>query len=104
MDVLPLSTLVLMTVIILAVFAIPLVAYGYTKNLETERKLSYMNGINLGDNKHFVGSMGEARQANLVNFYFDKLIGPERLMRPSCVITVVVLVVMICMIVGGAIV
>ena len=103
-DVLPLSTLVLMTVIILAVFAIPLVAYGYTKNLETERKLSYMNGINLGDNKHFVGSMGEARQANLVNFYFDKLIGPERLMRPSCVITVVVLVVMICMIVGGAVV
>lgn len=103
-DVLPMSTLILMTVVIFAVFAIPFIGYRYMKNLHVEKKLTYMNGINKGDNKHFSDSMGGSKKANLVNLYFDTLVGERVLMAPSRVLSAAVIIVLMCMVIGGALV
>jgi len=60
-----------------------------------------MNGVNTGENKKFVDSFGEEKTLWLSNYYMHKVIGSRKLMVPSQVFTVAVLVVMLCMIIGG---
>ena len=96
-----LYTLVLIIVI---VFAVPVIAYIYSTKIRVNTKLSYMNGVNAGDNRKFVDSMGDDRTLWLSNFYFHKTIGQRKLMIPSQVFSLAVLVIMMCMIIGGVLV
>jgi len=90
-----------LVVIILLVFAVPFLAYLYGKKMRKTMVLSYMNGVNTGENKKFVDSFGEEKTLWLSNFYMHKVIGSRKLMMPSQVFTVAVLVIMLCMIIGG---
>ncbi len=89
-------------IIILVVFAVPFLAYQSGKHQTQELKLSYMNGVNTGDNRAFTDSFGEDKTLWLSNFYFHKIIGSRKLMFPSQILTLAVIIVMMCMIIGGA--
>lgn len=102
MDVLPQGLLYTLVVIILFVFAVPLVAFRYSKKQQYNEKLSYMNGINTGDNRAFTDSFGESKTLWLSNYYFHKLIGQRKLMMPAQTFTVAVLIVMMIVVIGGA--
>jgi ech hydrogenase subunit A len=102
-QVLPEGILYLLVVIILVVFLVPFLAYHYSRKQQYNRKLSYMNGINTGDNKSFTDSFGDTKRLWLSNYYFHKMIGQRKLMVPVQLIATATLLVMMIMIIGGAI-
>ena len=102
-EVLSQGILFTLVVVILFVFAVPVLAYLFSKNQQANVKLSYMNGINEGDNRKFTDSFGESKTLWLSNYYFYKMIGQRKLMVPSQMFSVATLIVMLIMIIGGAI-
>ena len=95
--------LITLVVVILFVFAVPVLAYLFSKNQQANVKLSYMNGINEGNNRTFTDSFGESKTLWLSNYYFYKLIGQRKLMIPSQLFATATLIIMVIMIIGGAI-
>ncbi|MBO4374425.1 MAG: NADH-quinone oxidoreductase subunit L [Lachnospiraceae bacterium] len=100
-DVLPTQILLTLVVIIGLVFAVPLLAFLYSRKMRKTYVLSYMNGVNAGNNMKFIDSFGEQKTLWMSNFYFHKWIGQRKLMGPSQFFAAAVLVVMMSMIIGG---
>jgi ech hydrogenase subunit A len=100
-DVLPMAVLYILIAVILVVFAVPFIAFRTTRKTPTNIKLSYMNGINTGDNTQFTDSFGEEKKLTLTNYYFAHKIGQRKLMIPSQLFTTAVIIVMLVMIIGG---
>ncbi len=101
-DVLSTQILLTLVVIIVIVFAVPLLAFLYSRKMRKTYVLSYMNGVNAGNNMKFIDSFGEEKTLWMSNFYLHKWIGQRKLMVPSQFFTAAVLVVMMSMIIGGA--
>ncbi|MBQ9155750.1 MAG: NADH-quinone oxidoreductase subunit L [Eubacterium sp.] len=102
-DVLPLSIMIMMVIIICFIFAIPFLAYLYSKRVRTNVKLSYMSGINTGNNTGFVDSFGKEKALWLSNYYFTDKFDPDRLLFYCQVFAMALLIIMLCLIGGGAI-
>ncbi len=102
-QVLPVSLLYMLVFVVLFVFIAPLFAYWYVRQYRRNVKLSYMNGINAGDNKYFVDSFGENRRLWLSNYYFHTVIGTRKLMVPGQLFMASFLIVMLIMIIGGVV-
>ena len=100
-DVLSTSILIMLVVTICFVFAIPMLSMVYTRNLKMNMKLSYMSGINAGNNKRFIDAMGDKKKIWLVNYYFEDFIQADRMMRYSQIFAAAVLIIMICVVIGG---
>lgn len=99
--VLPMSLLYILVVMICFIFAVPILAFHFSKNVKANEKMSYMNGVNEGDNKQFVDSFGDPKELQISNFYFKDFFGQRKLMLPCEIITTAVIIVMLCMIIGG---
>ncbi len=99
---LPTTTLDLLMILVVFIFAVPLIAYSYSKNIKANKKLSYMSGINTGKNHAFTGSFGQNERLVLSNYYFKDICGVRKLMLPSQLVTAAVIVVMMIFIIGGA--
>ena len=102
MNVLPTEVLIVLVIIILLVFAVPVFAFIYSRKISYNRKDSYMNGVNFGDNRSFVDSFGERKTLWLSNHYYKDLVGKRKLMKPAQILTAAVLIVMMVYIIGGA--
>lgn len=100
-DVLSAQILLTLVVIIGLVFAVPLLAFLYSRRMRKTYVLSYMNGVNAGNNMKFIDSFGEERTLWMSNFYLHKWIGQRKLMAPGQFFAAAVLVVMLSMIIGG---
>ena len=100
--VLPMGVLLLLIAIVVFIFFVPLTAFRYATSIKVRQIVSYMNGINVGNNKEFVDSMGENKHLFMTNWYFAHTFGQRKLMRPCIWITSAWLVVMLCIIIGGA--
>ena len=100
--VLPQGVLFLLIAIVCFIFIAPLMAFRYAHNTKVRQLKSYMNGINVGNNKEFIDSMGEKKHLYMTNWYFAHSIGQRKLMRPCIFVTAAFLIVMLCLIVGGA--
>jgi ech hydrogenase subunit A len=62
-----------------------------------------MNGVNVGDNKNFIGSFGEEKQLYTANWYMMDYLGEAKFLNPCIIVSAAVLVVMMCLIIGGAV-
>lgn len=102
-DVLSMSVLYLLVFIIALIFLVPAFTFRYSAGVQTNVKLSYMSGINVGDNSHFVDSMGNKKTVWLANLYFTDLLKPDRMLRYSQYLAFGWIVVWLCMIVGGTV-
>jgi NADH:ubiquinone oxidoreductase subunit 5 (subunit L)/multisubunit Na+/H+ antiporter MnhA subunit len=101
-DVLPMGVLYTMIVVIAFVFLVPIFSYFIGRKMRANVKLTYMSGINTGDNTMFVDSLGEPKRLWLSNYYFRSFIHPHQLRIFSQILTTAVLLVMMSMIIGGA--
>lgn len=101
-SVLPRGVLILLIVIVCFIFIVPIMAFRYAETTKVRQLKSYMNGINVGNNKEFIDSMGEKKHLFMTNWYFAHDIGQRKLMRPCIFITAAFLIVMLCLIIGGA--
>jgi ech hydrogenase subunit A len=95
------AVLYILIAVILVVFAVPFIAFRTARKTPTNIKLSYMNGINTGDNTQFTDSFGEDKSLVLTNYYFAHKIGQRKLMIPSQLFTTAVIIVMLVRIIGG---
>ena len=102
-DVLPMKVLYILIIVIMVVFAIPLISYRAAANAPTNIKLSYMNGINTGNNDAFVDSKGDTKKLYLTNYYFAHKIGQRKLMLPSQLLMTAVIIITMLYIIGGAV-
>ena len=100
--VLPQGVLFLLIAIVCFIFIAPIMAFRYAETSKVRQLKSYMNGINVGNNKEFVDSMGEKKHLFMTNWYFAHDIGQRKLMRPCAFVTTAFLIVLLCMIIGGA--
>ncbi len=100
---LPSRLLYILILVIVVIFLVPLIAYRATKNLPTNQKISYMSGVNRGNNRDFTDSHGEPKELQLSNWYFKNFVGQRKLMMPSSLIAAAFIIVMLSMIIGGAI-
>lgn len=103
-DVLSLPILIIMVVIFLFVFMVPVVSFTYIRHQQSNVKLSYMSGVNVGNNNQFVNSLGHNNKLWLSNLYFTDFIQPERTMKLSQLIASGWILILFCMILGGMIV
>lgn len=101
-DVLSMAILWLLVVVIIFVFAVPVIAFRYNRDVATNIKLSYMSGINTGNNTRFVDSMGNEKKLWLSNPYFTETIKPDRTMFFSQIFALGWIIILVCMIIGGA--
>lgn len=101
-QVLPTGVLYLLVFLIVFVFALPAIAFAFSKNMRANQKLAYMSGINTGKDEGFVSSFGEEKKLVLANYYFKDRFGQRKLMLPCQITIFVLIVVMMCMIIGGA--
>ncbi|MBQ6442019.1 MAG: NADH-quinone oxidoreductase subunit L [Lachnospiraceae bacterium] len=99
---LPSTLLYVLIVVIMVIFAVPLIAYSTTKNIPANQKISYMSGANRGNNRDFTDSLGEPKELQLSNWYFKNYVGQRKLMEPSSLLAAAVIIVMLSMIIGGA--
>ena len=101
--VLPMSILYMLVVLICFIFAVPIITLLATKHLRANQKLSYMNGINTGNNDSFVDAMGEEKTLVIANWYLKDFFGQRKLRVPCEIATAAFIIVMLCMIIGGAV-
>ena len=100
--VLPQGVLFLLIAIVCFIFIVPVMAFRYAETSKVRQLKSYMNGINVGNNKEFIDSMDEKKHLFMTNWYFAHSIGQRKLMRPCAFVTTAFLIIMLCIIVGGA--
>lgn len=100
-DVLPMNILYMLVVLIIVMFLVPVLAYRLGKGMHTNKKLSYMNGINLGEDNTFINSFGDPQKLWMSNFYFTEKIGRHALMVPCQLAMVAVIIVMFVIVIGG---
>lgn len=101
--VLPTGVLYLLIGIICVIFCVPFLAFKYAEHVHVSKKLSYMNGINVGNNKEFVDAFGEPKHLFMSNWYFRVIFGQRKLMIPCEIISAVVLIASLAIIIGGTV-
>lgn len=96
------SDILVMVILLVAIVVLPFVCYLGTKKHKRKHVISYMNGVNAGDNKNFIDSFGEEKQLYTANWYMMDYLGETKLLIPCVIISAAVLIIMMCLIVGGA--
>lgn len=102
-EVLSMSVLTTMAVMLISVLFVPTMMFFVTRSARRVYVPIYMGGANMGDNTYFVNSYGEPEHLYLSNWYLRFEFGMRRLMRPSVIVSAGLLIVMLCLIVGGAV-
>lgn len=102
-DVLSMSELTTMVIMVCSVLLVPSMMFLITRMAPRDYVPTYMNGINMGDNSHFVDSMGEPKKLYLSNWYLRFEFGRRRLLKPSQVVAASVLIVTFAILLGGVI-
>ena len=102
-EVLSMSVLTTMAIMLVSVIFVPSLMFLLTRATHRDYVPIYMGGINEGDNTYFTNSFGEPEHLYLSNWYLWFEFGMRRLMRPAVIVAAGVLIVMLCLIVGGAV-
>ena len=91
----------IMLLMMCMIVVIPIAARLLTLGKPDKPVLSYMAGINEGDDSSFVDSFGEKKQMYLANWYFPDVFGEKKLMKPCLGISTVMIVVLMLLAFGG---
>ena len=102
-EVLSMSVLTTMAIMLVSVLFVPALMFLLTRSAHRDYVPIYMGGANEGDNTYFVNSYGEPEHLYLSNWYLRFEFGRRRLMRPGVIISAGVIIVMMCVIIGGAV-
>ncbi len=96
------GNIAIMVIMICAIFVVPCINYLLTKKVKDKPVIVYMGGANVGDNKNFIDSAGEEKELTVSNWYMTEWFGEKKIFRPSVAFGTLILVVFMCVIIGGA--
>ena len=97
------GNIAIMVIMICAIFVVPSINYLLTRKRKDKTVMVYMGGANIGDNKNFIDAQGEAKELQISNWYMANWFGEDKLFRPAVAIGTLILVIFLCVIVGGAV-
>jgi ech hydrogenase subunit A len=92
-----------MVIMICAVFIVPSINYLLTRNRKDKEVMVYMGGANTGDNKNFIDAEGESKELQVSNWYMTNWFGEDKLLKPAIAIGCLIIVIFLCVVVGGAV-
>lgn len=95
LDILSSADLVIMAVMVFVTLVMPFIAKAKVKSIKTKDSISYISGINMGDDKTFEDSFGGEKKAVLSGWYMTDIFGEDNLFYPSVVISSVCIVICI---------
>lgn len=99
--VLSMSVMATMVIMLVSIVFVPTCMFFVSKTAHSKVVPIYMNGINAGDNHHFINSFGEEEHLYLTNWYLRFEFGRRRLLEPSIYFAAAILVIVFCLIIGG---
>ena len=91
----------IMLLMMCMIVIIPVAARLLTMGKKNKPVLSYMAGINKGDDCSFIDSFGEPKQMYLANWYFPDLFSEEKILKPCLAIASAVIVILMVIVIGG---
>lgn len=97
------GNIIVMVIMIVALFIVPVLCYLFTRNAGVKEVKAYMGGANAGDNINFLDSVGAPKKLKVSNWYLEDLFGEKKLWIPSILISTLIIVILLCVIVGGAV-
>ncbi len=102
-DVIGMEDMIIMIIMVLMIFAIPFGARFLAIGKNAKMTMSYVAGVNAGDDRHYIDSFGKERALYMSNWYMEDLFGEKKLLRPCIYVATVLVAVMVIVVVGGAI-
>lgn len=97
------GNIAIMVIMICAIFVVPSINYLLTRNRKDKPVMVYMGGANIGDNKNFIDAQGEPKELQISSWYMTNWFGEKKLFGPAVAIGALILVIFLCVIVGGAV-
>ena len=105
-SVLSVEDLVIMVIMMFMIFVVPAVSGLFIHKIHVKPVLTYMSGVNNGDDRRFIGSFGEKRPQYLANWYMVDFFGEKKIWKPAVYVATALLVIFISLAVstltGGA--
>lgn len=97
------SDINIMIMMLVIIIVLPVVVRLLTRGRQNQISLSYMSGINEGDDRSFVDSFGEAKPVYLANWYMEDYFGEKKLLKPVQYIASAVIIIFMAVATGGII-
>lgn len=97
------DNMIIMMIMLVAIFAVPLISWIGAKHADYQKADRYINGVNAGDQMNYIDSMGEKKRFFLANWYMEDIFGEKKLWIPSVIISIVIILAYTVISVGGAV-
>lgn len=101
-SVLKFSDMIIIVIMLVIIFAVPLISKYLADHLKAEDSLNYLGGINMGDNKTFEDSFHNNRKMYLSGWYMEGVFADRKMWFPTALVCAGIIVVTIAMAIGGA--
>ncbi len=102
-DVIGGSDVIIMMIMVAMVFMIPIGSRFLSIGKNSKMTMSYVAGVNAGDDRHYIDSFGKERALYMSNWYMEDYFGEKKLLWPCIWVAAVLVAVMLIIVVGGAI-
>ena len=101
-DVIGGSDVVIMMIMVTMIFMIPIGSRILAIGKKSKMTMSYVAGVNAGDDRHYIDSFGKERALYMSNWYMEELFGEKKLLKPCILIAAALVAIMLIIVVGGA--
>ena len=95
------SDVVIMMIMVAMIFIIPIGSRFLAIGKNNKMTMSYVAGVNAGDDRHYIDSFGKERPLYMSNWYMTEYFGEDKLLAPCIMISAVIVIVMLIIVVGG---
>lgn len=96
------DNITIMMIMLVGIFVIPGAAWLTAKETRYKKASRYINGVNAGDQMNYIDSMGEKKRFFLANWYMEDIFGDKKLWNMSVIISIVLIVSIMVISIGGA--
>ena len=94
-EILSFADLVIMAVMVFVTLVMPFIAKAKVKSIKTKDSISYISGINMGDDATFEDSFRGEKKAVLSGWYMTDMFGEDKLFSPSVIISSICIIICI---------
>ena len=92
---------IIMMINVTMIFLIPIGSRFLSVGSRDRMTMSYVAGVNAGDDRHYIDSFGKNRPLYLANWYMEDYFGEKVLLWPSVGISAVIVILLVLIVMGG---
>lgn len=96
------DNIIIMMIMVISIFVIPGMSWISSRHTKYRKVDRYINGVNAGDQMNYIDSMGDKKRFFLANWYMEDIFGEKKLWNPSVIISILLIVTLMVISIGGA--